>query len=151
MTPSAAGTRLTPWLDRLLEVAVGGFAVWTLAYHLGVWWGIPLRPILAAALVGTLAVGRWWWSRPPATPSEAEMPVPWRVSLPSLAGAAVAVGCLLLEWDLVFWFVAVGSLAAAAWAGRGDRPAAGSTPEGDHPAVEACWCWGWPSWRRWCP
>lgn len=50
-------------LDRLGDVLVLGFGLWTSLYHLACWLGVRTTPLLAVTAAGTLAAAPWLWRR----------------------------------------------------------------------------------------
>ena len=50
-------------LDRLADVLLLGFGVWTVLYHLACWLGMRTTPLLAVAAVGTVTAAPWMWRR----------------------------------------------------------------------------------------
>lgn len=51
------------FLDRLGDVLLLGFGLWTVLYHLACWLGVRTTPLLAVTAAGTLAAAPWVWRR----------------------------------------------------------------------------------------
>ncbi|HEX5429270.1 MAG TPA: hypothetical protein VFX00_13165 [Pedococcus sp.] len=103
-------------VDRLLDLLVLGFGLWTVLYHLACWLGARTTPLLVTTAVGTAAAGLWLWRRPPVPGGTAAV-APTRsarvAATASLALAAVAVAILAWGDDAAYpwgWGLGLASL-----------------------------------------
>jgi hypothetical protein len=117
--------------SRVLDVAVVGFAIWTVLYHLALLVDIPTTALLivwlvALAAVVLLARRSWMATVAPATVAIQDRAKPLPVGIAVAAGAASAIAVVAGAWLLGLALAAAaiaGTALAAPWRSAGPDPA----------------------------